>query len=557
MRYLARCGFGLVLAVCGLWCSGCSDVGGTIFGEVIGRVLTSGGAAADGVTVRLTGSTVVDITDADGNFELRGVPEGNWTVTAEVTGGGQTQLAESALFHYDGRHVVDLGDLRLANAGTGRQLGEVTGQVMDETGRAVLGATVSLVGGGTTVTTVTGQLGGFAFRDVAPGVYTLNATAVDGQQNRYRATRDTVAVGSAEGTRLVQDLVAMIATDARIGGLQGTITDAFGDPLSGARVTVQASLSGGRVIIIGEALSNALGQYVVGTVPARGGGVTLTVTAAGRATVSQAVSPVAGQLVTTDFSLATELLNAQEAPRNASALAATYPFGTGRGVAAARALRLQTLGGRLARFADAADSRLAPDGHLIEIGVTFTPRAKDDTAAQLLYRSHQQTDADQYLLVATSTSPRTTLLVDRADALSVETRYYYRLASITAGGDSSQLSSPIAVTPLSQLVSTAPPNGDTGVALTGAVFTWAAVEGARAYQVMIYPESPAEGQQPVFLSDVVASPRTSYTYAGDALDPLEDYYWTVVAFNSSDPQEATAESYAPLSRFTTQTAAAR
>ncbi len=422
----------------------------------------------------------------------------------------------------------------------------------------MLAATVSLVGGGSTITTVTGQLGGFAFRDVAPGVYTLNATAVDAQLNSYRATRDAVAVGSAEGTRLVQDLVAMIAANARIGGLQGTVTDQAGDPLSGARVTVQANLSGGRVIIIGEAVTNALGQYVLGTIPARSGGVTLSVSGAGRGTVSRAVTPLAGQLVTANFALPTELLNAQEAPRDATALAATYPFGSGRALAAARSIRLRSLGGRLARFVDEAPaSRLAPDGHLIEIGLSFTPRARDDTAAQVLYRSHQETDRDQYLLVATSASPRTTLLVDRADALSVETRYYYRLASLTAGGDSSQLSSPVAVAALSQIVSTAPLNGDTDVALDGASFTWAAVEGARSYQVMLYPESPAEGQQTVFLSPVIPAPRTAYLYDGVALDPLEDYFWTVVACNTSDPQDATAESYAPLNRFTTAAAAVR
>jgi len=552
MRNAVR--FGLVVVLVGL--VGCSDVSTTL-GDVVGRILTSGGVAASGVTVRLTGTTASDVTDSEGRFELRGVPAGNWTVTAELTGGGQTQIAESALFHYDGSHAVDVGDLRLAAAGAGRQLGEVTGQILDETGRAVLGATVALVGNGSTTTTLTGQLGGFAFRDVAPGVYTLNATATDAQNNTYRATRDTIAVGSTDGTRLVQDLVAMIATDARIGGLQGTVTDPFGDPLSGARVTVQVSFSGGRVQIIGEAVTNALGQYVVGTVPARTGGVTLSVTAAGRATVSQAVTPVAAQLVTTDFSLATELLNAQEPPRDATALAATYPFGTGRALLDARVQRLSALGGRLARFVESSStSRLAPDGHLIEIGISFTPRAKDDTSSQLLYRSHQEIDRDQYLLVATSTSPRTTLIVDRADALSVETTYYYRLGSMTAGGDSSQLSSPLAVTPLSQLVTTAPLDSDTGVSLTAAEFTWATVEGARAYQVMLYPESPAEGQQQVFLSPVIPSPRTSYTYDGAALDALEDYFWTVVAFNTSDPDNATAESYAPLSRFTTETAAA-
>ncbi len=104
---------------------GCSDTSGSsIFGQVIGRILTPGGVAADGVTVRLTGTTVAAITDAEGRFQLRGVPEGNWTVTAEVLGGGQTQLAESTLFRFDGNHAVDIGDLRLANAGTGRQLGE-------------------------------------------------------------------------------------------------------------------------------------------------------------------------------------------------------------------------------------------------------------------------------------------------------------------------------------------------------------------------------------------------------------------------------------------------
>jgi iron complex outermembrane receptor protein len=58
------------------------------------------------------------------------------------------------------------------------QTATVSGTVHDESGAAVPGATVELVGPGTTTPTVTGSRGEYSFRDVRPGTYRIQATLV-------------------------------------------------------------------------------------------------------------------------------------------------------------------------------------------------------------------------------------------------------------------------------------------------------------------------------------------------------------------------------------------
>lgn len=78
-----------------------------------GIAVASSGPVAD-VEVRATahaGRTVTGRTDAHGHFELRGLPDGGWTLTAS-RGAEQGELAVSA-FDTDARNVVlDLGRIQ-------------------------------------------------------------------------------------------------------------------------------------------------------------------------------------------------------------------------------------------------------------------------------------------------------------------------------------------------------------------------------------------------------------------------------------------------------------
>lgn len=84
-----------------------------------------------------------------------------------------------------------IGLLSFAQAVHGQAAG-VSGTVVDQTGAAVPGATVSLAGPGQNATTTSGARGDYAFRDVPSGTYRITVTLV----GFAPATRADVAVGA-------------------------------------------------------------------------------------------------------------------------------------------------------------------------------------------------------------------------------------------------------------------------------------------------------------------------------------------------------------------------
>src|SRR3954470_1949536 len=72
------------------------------------------------------------------------------------------------------------------------QTATVSGTVNDESGAAVPGATIELVGPGTATSTVTGSHGEYSFGNVRPGTYQIQATLA----GFAAATADNVVVSS-------------------------------------------------------------------------------------------------------------------------------------------------------------------------------------------------------------------------------------------------------------------------------------------------------------------------------------------------------------------------
>ena len=134
--------------------------------------LISGIRAVAGATVTLIDArgdvAAAGVTDADGRYQLNGVPDGSYTLTA--AGEGHQPVAASL--------VLDIGtalehDLELPRRS--RLLGTVTAA---STGKGVAEATATLVDASGTVvgSTVTGPDGTFVFEDLAEGTYTLTAS---------------------------------------------------------------------------------------------------------------------------------------------------------------------------------------------------------------------------------------------------------------------------------------------------------------------------------------------------------------------------------------------
>jgi EmrB/QacA subfamily drug resistance transporter len=144
--------------------------------SVIGTVLTPD-AAAGSRTVGGAAVTLIDmrgdvaaarVTDADGRYQLAGVPDGSYTLTAASP--GYQPVAVSV--RLDVGATVEC-DLELPQRS--RLLGMVTAA---SNGRGVPEAMATLVDATGTVvgSTVTGPDGSFVFDDVAEGTYTLTAS---------------------------------------------------------------------------------------------------------------------------------------------------------------------------------------------------------------------------------------------------------------------------------------------------------------------------------------------------------------------------------------------
>lgn len=523
--------------------AGCGD-SGTALGDVIGRVL-AGGEPVAGVTARLTGTGITAVSGADGGFRLDGVPRGNHTVQLERLLDGRLQIAESPLFRFAGE-TVDLGDLTIRDAGSGgRDVGEITGRVLDDAGEPIAGASVELTNGtGVVQTTRSGTQGGYAFRNVAPGTYRVAALFRDGD-DLLEGARDGLVVARGLEARLLQGVDLILADGADLGGIEGTVTDTRGDAIAGATVSVSLRSDVDEPpIAVYTAVTNAVGAYALTALPGTGADATVSASAAGFALAAAAVAVRGGSVVRLDFELAGQAPLAQRPPTGISGLALTYPIGGGPAARALAAVRHPELA--------VATTRAAPPETLIEVLVAYTPANGADTIGQALYRS-PFSDRGGYVEVARSGSPSATQIADLSGALSIATDYSYRLTSLAADGRESELSEVADVRPLERLVATAPADGATDVDPATFAFEWRDVDEAAAYQVMLFDRRPGLATEPVYTSPVLNGGTLRHLYDGPTLEAAGEYFWSVVAFDQPDPPRATAESYGAIMRFTTGT----
>ena len=170
------------------------------------------------------------------------------------------------------------------------------------------------------------------------------------------------------------------------------------------------------------------------------------------------------------------------------------------------------------------------------ITTTWSPNSEGDFAEYLLYRDTQAP-------VSTSGSPHaviqtgTTIYVD--NAVSVETRYFYKVVARDKGGLQSPPSqstdvSDIALPPPTLIT---PTNGGTAPSLTPTL-SWQPVSQAEGYRIVV-------GTDPTFTvqvwNDHVTSLSTSVTYDGVALSSGSQYFWYLVT-TTVDPSRSNSRS---------------
>jgi hypothetical protein len=263
------------------------------FGNIAGQVTDSvTGAGINGATVTLdTGESATTGTQAgrDGIYAIQGVSVGSHDITAAaLTYASSTQTVTVVEGNPNPQTFANIFNFALVSTitpvpsptPTPATTGNLGGQITDAvTGAGIVGATVTLEETGDTTTTIAN--GAYAFQDLAPGDYTVTASA------------DNYLTASAAGTVVAgQNTIVTIALQPTTGNLAGQVTDATtGDGIVGATVTADGqtttTITGGAYAFQGI----AAGDY------------TVTASATGYISGSQAATVTGGETIRVDFAL--------------------------------------------------------------------------------------------------------------------------------------------------------------------------------------------------------------------------------------------------------------
>lgn len=241
-------------------------------GGIAGTVTdaTSGTALAS-ATVSIAGGASTT-TDAAGRYAFGGLAAGSYNLTASATGYAASSPVSVS---------VASGATTTQSFGLSPLPGGIAGTVTDAgTGTAIAGATVALAGGASTTTDASGA---YSFSGLAPGGYTVSASATG-----YVGQSASVTVAPA--ATATQGFGLSPATTP--GAVSGTVRDAVtGSPIAGASVSTTGA----------SATSDATGAYTLsGLAP---GSYQVTASATNYRSASATVSVGAGTTATQDFGL--------------------------------------------------------------------------------------------------------------------------------------------------------------------------------------------------------------------------------------------------------------
>ncbi|MDR0276157.1 MAG: carboxypeptidase regulatory-like domain-containing protein [Burkholderiaceae bacterium] len=232
-----------------------------------GVVVNAAGAAIPSASVALGGGVTV-ATDADGKFAFTNQAAGAFALTISTTGYASVTVTGSLV-----AGVNDVGKITLPPPPPLPTTGDMRGKVVDQsTGLPIAGATVQLVENSSSASTASD--GRFAFGGVAPGAYTLRASALG-----YRAASGSVPVVAGQVTDLGSIALAPAPLTA---ALSGVVKNSSGNSLANVIVAVGTA----------STFTDATGAYqITGLSP---GAATITATLSGYQTATASVTFVAG-----------------------------------------------------------------------------------------------------------------------------------------------------------------------------------------------------------------------------------------------------------------------
>ncbi len=228
-------------------------------GRVTGRFLLPDGVTPipnAQVELRPSGlGSFFDVTDADGAFSFNGVPRRSYSLEGVDPVTNRYGRAGGRI-DFDGQEVVTNIELG--------PLGSVVGVVLDaDQTTPVAGAEVQLLLGSSVSQTVTADAGGeFAFQSVPGGAFSVRAFSPGGLSGQASGRIDEES----------QEVAVEVVIEGS-GRVEGTVFDAFGQPVPDAEVTLRDARGSSRFAQTSSDTST-LGQYSFDIIPL--GGVSVT-----------------------------------------------------------------------------------------------------------------------------------------------------------------------------------------------------------------------------------------------------------------------------------------
>lgn len=156
-------------------------------GRITGAVSLAAGGALGGATVtavNATGQSFAALTDDAGNYTLSGLATGSYTVTASRSGYRSSMSVNVSIILTALNGTANINDF-VQNTSV------ISGAVRDASGNGILNATVSLTGAAGAGNTVTNSSGEYTLSNLAPGTYTVTASAAG-----YASSSQTVTLAN-------------------------------------------------------------------------------------------------------------------------------------------------------------------------------------------------------------------------------------------------------------------------------------------------------------------------------------------------------------------------
>jgi len=206
-------------------------------GTIAGNVKDDVGANVSGATVSTTTGGYTTTTNSSGNYTLSNVVAATYNVVASKTNYNS---------HTQSNQTVTAGQTTTVNFTITRQPGTIAGNVKDDAGANVSGATVSTTTGG--YTTTTNSSGNYTLSNVTPGTY--NVVASKTNYNSHTQSNQTVI---SNATTTVNFTITR-----QPGTIAGSVKNTGGTGISGATVS---TTTGGY-----SATTNSSGNYTLSNV---------------------------------------------------------------------------------------------------------------------------------------------------------------------------------------------------------------------------------------------------------------------------------------------------